>query len=371
VRIASWASNYPPHPGGLEVIVRELARAQAAAGHQVSVITTAWGSGAPGITYEDGVEVRRLRALHATERLDVPYPTPIGPGVRRALLSSRHAEVHHAHGALYPTTLLAVRAAKRAGRPYLLTEHVGFVAYAKALVNLVQRLAWLLIGDRVVRGAAEVVAYNERVRSWLEIRSGRPVRLVPNGVDLETFRPVDSDGRLAARRGLGLPEAEVLLLSVGRAAAKKNLDALLGARHPSFRIVCCGAAGRSLPPDVVDLGLVPHARMPEVYRAADALVHLGVGEGFPVAMQEAAASGLPLVLLWDEGYGRSIPRADVLAVDSIADIGQCLELIASSAERRADLSSKSRAWALTSGSWNRTASDYLELYGAALRATAT
>ena len=50
-------------------------------------------------------------------------------------------------------------------------------------------------------------------------------------------------------------------------------------------------------------------------RDADALVHAASGEGFPLAVQEAIAAGLPTVLAWDQGYDRILGRDVVLLVN--------------------------------------------------------
>src|SRR5881227_2225966 len=105
MRVAMVCHNYLPHPGGLEVIVRNLAR-HIAHEHRVTLITTEW-NGVRGVRLEDGVEVHRLPAFHFTERWSVPYPFPKGPGLRAAIRAIAAADVLHAHGALYATSVLA------------------------------------------------------------------------------------------------------------------------------------------------------------------------------------------------------------------------------------------------------------------------
>jgi glycosyltransferase involved in cell wall biosynthesis len=361
VTVCSWSHNFPPHPGGLEVIAEALAREFAAADGSSAVVSTCWND-APRREVRDGVSIRRLPASHLLERLDVPYPIPFGPGVAAALADAARASAQLAHGSLYLTTLLGGRAARSGRAPLVITEHVGFVRYSSSLVNAVQHAAWATVGRRATRRADALVAYNARVRDWLERRTGKPVALIRNGVDLDRFSPRTASSRKELRSDLGLPVEGVLGLFVGRAAAKKNLGALLDARGPGFRLVCCGASERELPADVVDLGLVEHARMPQVYAGADFLVHLGVGEGFPVAIQEAAASGLPILLLWDDGYGETIPRDCVRALDDLGALGPALHELAGSGELRAKLGEAARSWAERSGSWRATAERYRQLF---------
>ena len=76
-KIAMFVSNYIPHPGGLEVMVWNLARGLARR-HEVVLVTSAY-DGVHGISSEDGMTVHRLPAVHLTERFGVPYPVPAGP----------------------------------------------------------------------------------------------------------------------------------------------------------------------------------------------------------------------------------------------------------------------------------------------------
>ena len=359
LRIGMFVSNYLPHPGGLEVMVWNLARGLARR-HHVVLVTSAY-DGKSGVSDEDGMTVHRLPAVHVTERLSVPYPVPTGRGLRTALRAAAGVDVIHAHGALYAQTLLARRIARRAGVPLVLTEHVGFVSYESGALNAVQRAAWRAIGDPVVTGADAVVALSARVHGWLAARNRPDVRFVGNGVDLKAFRTRDADRR-AVRRSFGLPESDTLVLWAGRDAAKKNLDLALGIPRDRFTLVLCGWK-RDLTGDrLVDLGNVPHERMTELYGCVDVLLHTATGEGFPLAVQESVASGVPVVLLWDEGYARWMCRDLVAACDAPADVAPTLEALLRDETRRARMAVAGRAWAEEHWSWEATVAAYEEIY---------
>jgi D-inositol-3-phosphate glycosyltransferase len=57
------------------------------------------------------------------------------------------------------------------------------------------------------------------------------------------------------------------------------------------------------------LGPIPSERVAELYRAADALLLPSRGEGFPVAVQEAMSSGLPVVMSDDPSYASHLDGA--------------------------------------------------------------
>jgi len=359
MRIGITTHNYPPHLGGLEVIVRELAVGFSRS-HEVIVVTTAW-AGETGVTTEGGVVIHRLPAWHGSEEWGVPYATPYGSGVRGAMSALRSCDVLHAHGSLYATTILAYLA-RRSSTPVFITEHVGFVTYQSPALNLVQRAAWTAIGNPAVRKSAKVIAYNSRVRDWLASRFGNDaVAFIPNGVDTVMFAPGGALARRQARERLGLPLNGVLGLFVGRAAQKKNLDAVLGFSRQEYRLVVCGAR-RDLGGDVLNLGVVPYAHMPDVFAAGDFLIHAATGEGFPVTVQEAMASGLPVALLWDPGYEGAVEQRAVTSAGSLAELATVAEELARSVAKREELGQQSRDFAVRRWNWSQTIEQHLDLF---------
>ena len=371
MRIGVVCHNYLPHIGGVEIVASELAQRLAVA-HEVIVVSTGW-DGRAGVSREGDVTVHRLHAVHATEKAGVPYPVPVGPGISRAFAALKTCDVIHVHGCLYATTMLAVAALQRR-TPLVITEHVGFVRYQSAVVNTVERLAWAVIGDRVVRRSARLIALNSVVRDWLSARFDLPVTVIPNGVDSDTFRPQSSERRTVARDHLGLPQGDVLGLFVGRAAQKKNLDAVLNMKASGYRLVLCGALRDSVPPGVLDLGIVRHADMPTVFAACDFMIHAATGEGFPLAVQEAMASALPVVLLWDQGYAAAVDRDAVVAVNSLDELSAAVARLAADRASRQELGERARAFVVNTWSWDLAVRRYLEIFHSsvdALRASTT
>lgn len=130
-----------------------------------------------------------------------------------------------------------------------------------------------------------------------------PRRVVPNGIDLSLFRPVDGS---AVRESLGVEPDQALLLCVARPfdARKGYADMLRVAERlkEKARVVMIGLSDRqlrSLPPYVIGLSgtdgpeeLVPY------YAAADCLVNPTYEDTYPTVNMEALACATPVV-----GYG--------------------------------------------------------------------
>jgi glycosyltransferase involved in cell wall biosynthesis len=135
--------------------------------------------------------------------------------------------------------------------------------------------------------------------------SAQRLAVLPNGVDLEAWRP-DAAVRAAVRRELGLTD-EFLWLATGRLEPVKDYPTLLRAMvglAPSARLVVAGAGclEGELRGLTMQLGLERRVRFmgfePNVCRwmqAADGFVLSSRLEGLPLVLLEAAACGLPSV----------------------------------------------------------------------------
>src|SRR5262249_27477376 len=124
-------------------------------------------------------------------------------------------------------------------------------------------------------------------------------RVIPNGVDIERFRP--DQERRARMRGAPRLANEVVWLAAGRLIWEKNYPLLLDAMKslPQSLLLIAGDGPdaerlRSLAPANVRF-LGARDNMPELMNAADAFVLSSVVEGLPSVLLEAAASGLPCV----------------------------------------------------------------------------
>jgi D-inositol-3-phosphate glycosyltransferase len=317
-----FVSHYAlPHLGGIEVIVHELASEMGERGHEVVHVASAAGPTAdPSPSYR----LVRVPALNPLEdRWDVPYPL-FGPALRGVLRRELACtDVVHAHGFLYQGTLTAFALARRReARPALvLSEHVGHVPYASRVLDAAEAAAIATLGRWSARRADAVVVYNETVRERIARLAPRArLEWIDNPIDTDLFRPPSPDERARLRAGLGWDERPRVLF-VGRAVEKKGLEVALEAAREANGSFVLAVAGGEVPAvagtHVERLGVLPRERIALVYRAADALLAPSRGEGLPLAVLEALASGLPVVASDDPGYR-----------ESLRDAGSALKLLA-------------------------------------------
>jgi glycosyltransferase involved in cell wall biosynthesis len=170
--------------------------------------------------------------------------------------------------------------------------------------------------------------------------------VIPNGVDTARFQP-DADARSRLRAELGISD-EFLWLAAGRLIWKKDYPTLLGAMERLGEGVLCIAGAGALEAKLREQARPLGARvrflgarddLPALLNAADGLALSSVVEGMPMALLEAAASGLPCVATRAGG-------ADEVVVDGetglLAPCGDRAALAAAMA-RLAGLPAASRA----------------------------
>lgn len=125
--------------------------------------------------------------------------------------------------------------------------------------------------------------------------------LIPNGVDPETFQPGERD-----RASFGLPASKpVILIVAALIDSKRVLEGIrAAARVPDAQLVVAGdgelrdavqSLGRELMGERFQRVTLPRERMPDLYRAADVLLHMSQDEPFGNIYLEATASGIPVV----------------------------------------------------------------------------
>lgn len=133
-------------------------------------------------------------------------------------------------------------------------------------------------------------------RSFL---SGYPIEIIPNGVDIHNFRPVDSDIRLR----YGLQDKTVLLGVASTWIGRKGLDEFVSLAHrlgDGYAIVMAGVdekLRRRLPERIISLPVIADVdRLAALYSAADLVLNVSHEESFGLVTIEALACGTPVVV---------------------------------------------------------------------------
>jgi phosphatidylinositol alpha-1,6-mannosyltransferase len=291
-------NDFPPKHGGIQSMLWELWRRLPA--DEVTVLTTPH----PDAAAWDGEQPYRV--VRVDDRVLLPTPT----------LARRIDDLADEVGArlvLLDPALPLGALGRRLRHPYGVVLHGAEVTFPGRLPVTGAQLR------RVLRGARLVVAAGGYPLAEAErcARRSLPSVVVPPGVDVERFRPVDAEELAAHRHRHGLPDDATVVLGVSRLVPRKGFDVLLRAAgrlstmRPDLLVAIAGggrdearlrkvAAEAGAP--VRFLGRVPDADLSGLYASADVFAMLcrnrwgGLEqEGFGIVFLEAAAAGVPQV----------------------------------------------------------------------------
>ena len=243
----------------------------------------------------------------------VPYPVvriaslpmPGYPQIRLGLPTPTLTAALRAHGTdvvhlASPFVLGAwgMAAARSLRLPTVAVYQTDVAAYARAYrVKMTEGAAWRWI--RTVHNHADrTLVPSTQSAAALHAHGVDRVYLWRRGVDDVQFHPSRRSAGL--RRALA-PRGEVVVGFVGRLAVEKQVDLLADvSRLPGVRLVVVGdgpaapALRRALPAATF-LGVRRGLQLARLYASFDIFAHTGPYETFGQAVQEAMASGVPVV----------------------------------------------------------------------------
>lgn len=235
-----------------------------------------------------------------------------------------------------------------------------------------------------------VVSSEAMRRHLLELNTSTPIEIIPNGVDLNRFHPLeDPSKKTALRAQLGMDPDWRVVLAVGPVLPRKGTETLveafagLHAEFPNARLVLVGprhdlsresladfhrriqtairdAGARE---KVIFTGAVDNVR--DYFQAADMLVFPSRREGMPNVVPEAMASGLPVLMTPFTGLPMEFGRAGshYLLTDWAPErMREDLRRLLVDPGLRRQLGSEARRWIAAQMDLERSLDAYMDLY---------
>jgi phosphatidylinositol alpha 1,6-mannosyltransferase len=319
MRVAIITESFPPDVNGVAHCVLRVAELLAGGGHHPLVIAPQPPRASREITSYP-FPVVRVPAVplpgYPGFRLGLP-----GRRVRAALIRHRAELVHLASPVVLGAHGAAV--ARRLGLPAVAVYQTDLPSYARAyrFGRAGEAFAWRWLRG-IHNGAVRTLAPSTVTATGLLGRGIENVWLWGRGVDTQRFHPAKRSPQIRAELA---PGGELIAGYVGRLATEKRVDLLAGITAlDGVRLVIVGAgpAGAALRqqlPDAVFLAERRGEELAAIYASLDVFVHSGPYETFGQTLQEAAASGLPVVapaaggpldLVEDEVTGYLVPPSD-------------------------------------------------------------
>ncbi|MCU0345590.1 MAG: glycosyltransferase family 4 protein [Saprospiraceae bacterium] len=282
----------PNRMNGVNKVAFQLAKTQQELGHEVVL----WGI-ADSLVHDypaRSFKTELFRKSSNKFRLD--------ESLEKAVAALPKQAVVHIHGAFIPDFYLLAKRLRQHGIPYVLTSHGAFSAVAMQKSRLRKRLYFSFLEKTLVQNAKAVQLLGDLEYSHLDqlVKIGHKV-LIPNGMELTDLpeileKPANAEltfgfcGRLDNYyKGLDfMLRGFSLFLKKGHRARLELIGD--GDDRPALEQL---AGELGIRQQVVFHGAKYGEEKFRLMAQADVFVHTSRSEGFPMAVLEAAALGLP------------------------------------------------------------------------------
>lgn len=386
MNILHLSSEFPPATiFGLGRYVHDLARAQAARGHEVHVLTNSQG-GREQDTDVFGVQVHRINFPSPPKPPDgatqvAQFNTCLYERLMELGPSIGKSDVIVAHDWL--TILVAEKARKRIGGRLILTIHD--TAIGKTFGNMTNQDKFIALLERWGSQIADgVVAVSNHVKRELEEVYGvarNKINVVPCGVDPRWFGAVDESVLPDLRSTLAEPGTAVISY-VGRLDPEKGVDKLIEAfadimgKHPAVLVLAGKGSeqerlealvrGKGIAERIRFLGYVAGPALEALYKVSDLLVCPSLYEPFGIVPLEGMVNRVPVIasdtggmaeIVEHEKSGLKVPPGNPSA------LAEAMGRILSSREYALKLATEGQSRARTVYSWDRVATQLDPIYG--------
>ncbi len=372
---------YAPETSGASLQCRNLIRALRDRA-DFTVLTTSTDPALPWNSIVDDTQVRRVTVdpnshsskAFAIERMASSF-LELASGI----------DIVHLHG-VSQKSMLVIALAKLLGKKIVI-KLTSFGHDDPASIRAKGALTWA-----AYRQADRFIGVTPRFAEGFEATGLDESRFVfiPNGVDLDRFKPSSVGVRAEFQNQLRIPTGDPVILFVGFFSPEKNPDVLFDAWLSLFErgvrstLVLVGATQG--PYYEIDAGIADRIKskvakrgvsesvvfveaadnIEHYFRAADVFALPTAREGLPNVLLEAMASGVPPVITQLEGVTDWIVTSGVTgelvpAVDSQA-FADAIEGLLASAERREAMGAAARAHVAEHFNLGATAQKTLEVY---------
>lgn len=294
MRVAVVSESFLPTVNGVTTSVARVLEHLQRRGHEALVIAPAAGSPAEYA----GAPVREVPAV-MYRSFPVGIPTPL---VHRALADFAPDVVHAASPFLLGAH--AIGEASRLGIPSVAVFQTDVAGYARRnKLSAAEGFAWRVVN--LVHDKADLtLAPSSAAMSDLAAAGVQRLARWGRGVDLDGYHPrTRLEPEVDQLRAQWAPHGELLVGYVGRLAPEKQVEAFSALRGvPGIRIIIVGGGPsesivrRALAGMPVTFTGPLHGRdLAHAYAAFDAFAHTGTEETFGQTIQEAQASGVPVI----------------------------------------------------------------------------
>jgi glycosyltransferase involved in cell wall biosynthesis len=274
-----------------------------------------------------------LKSFNFIEKfLPFPYPIISLSGICKLYKEARSCDVIHIHDYLYHSNITAFLFAKLFTKKIIITQHIGFIPYKNLFLRFLLDFTNKILGRFILNSCDEVVFISDNVRKYFReyCNLKRNLNFQPNPVDSNIFHHFENYYLPEQLTNFEKNKIKKIFLFAGRFTEKKGLQFLkvIISKFPDSLWIFAGW-GQIDPnswgyDNVKTYNYCDQSELNKLYNFADYLIIPSYGEGFPLVIQEAFASGLPVITT--EVNAQAFPQAvDYLITINTDDLDSCID----------------------------------------------
>ena len=374
----SWEAGGPPRS------VYELARRQVKKGHHVTVFTTDGFKKRLDVEKNKPLDVEGIKtyyfrnlSLYMAGALNftLPYYLPL---VARKKI--KEFDIIHIHEHRTFLAMVAHHYAHKYHLPYLLQPRGSAPKVNK---NKLKEIFDKIAGNDIVYHSCKILATSkmeqEQYKNYFPLLDMDKVELLPNGIDLDTYKVLPAEGQF--RKEYGIKKEEKIVLYLSRLYSTKGLDILIQSiseileDKPFIRLVIAGPDDHyqdkleemisqlKIEDRVLITGPLYGKKKDEAYRDADIFVLPSQTESFGNVVVEAMASFNPVVVTRTCGVSEWLnPDNSVVINYDKLELKRALVDLLNDNDKRIKMSQNARKKVMSTFNWDKIVDELDEIY---------
>ena len=298
----------------------------------------------------------------------------------------RHFDLIHIHGGTYINIFIGMWVQWVFNKPALLK----ITSNGWDTPDGVRKQKYGRIGLWLFRRIKGVVSMTSgQLETCIKWKLRGTLRVIPNGVDTNIYRPLGNEERMTVRTRLGMQKDQIVLVFIGHIIERKGIDVLLqtwAALRDTYHEIALLLVGHYYDdgPDLIrshlaklnrpDLAVSMEniyvvgrtSRAHEYLQAGDIFVFPSLREGFGTVQIEAMACGLPCVVNNLSGINDNIFPDETVGFriknNNVVDYMRVIRMLIENTSLRTSVGNAARKAAVSGYSIESVADRYIDMY---------
>lgn len=370
---ASMSSEW----GGPTKVVAELTEKLVEKGNEITIFSPFRQGEELEVVKPKGV---KLRLFHQSfiDKLWTSYSLELQRAVQEEV---NNFDIIHIHEIWHYPHYIAYKAAKKAGKPYVITIHGALDPWCLDYKSFKKKIYSLLIQKRILKESSVIHAVtNEEVKQIKNFISNNNISIIPNGINPEDF--INLPSRKELERLYPKLIGKKVLFFLGRIHPIKGLDLLvkvfgiIARERDDVRLLIAGPDSdgyeakvkqilekeRALD-KVIFTGMLEGRNKLAALGGADIFILPSYSEGFSMAILEAMICKLPVIITHQCNFSEVAEvEAGIVIESDTKSLAQALSRLLNAPHLCKEMGENGRKLVLKNFTWDKIADKMIKVY---------